>query len=220
MKRRKYQNLTELWAEIGNYTEQGAEYHDKMFHDIPDTECADRVIFILQRCFDKTVLDIGCIGDLHKNIEEVAKEVWGIDKDDSDIKNYWKIDIEKDPTFPVLIREVHNKVEKAFDVIICGEILEHLSNPGFFLEHLKHFECPIIITVPNAFAIGSEGWLRKGKECVNDEHVAWYSYYTLKNLVERYGYKVEEFYWAGQPHYFSEGIIMVIKYGDNNGKNK
>ena len=207
MRKRNYQHLTDLWDEITQYGNWDGEYHDKMFHDIPNTECADRAVFILQKCLDKTVLDIGCIGELHKKIEEVAKEVWGIDKEDSDLKNYWKVDIEKDGNFLKIV------ADKEFDIIICGEILEHLSNPGFFLEKLKNCNCPIVITVPNAFSNGSGGWLTKGKECVNAEHVAWYSYYTLKNLVERYGYKVEEFYWAGEPHYFSEGIIMVIKQG-------
>ena len=205
MRRREYQHLTELWDEINQYTEQGAEYHDKMVHDIPDTECVDRVIFILHKCLDKVVLDIGCLGPLHKQIEEVAKEVWGIDKGDSDLKNYWKIDIENHPNLSTFM-------EKDWDIIICGEILEHLSNPGLFLDKLRNCHCPIIITVPNAFG-KQDGWLKKGKEMVNEEHVAWYSYYTLRNLVERHGYIVEEFYWAGEPHCFSEGIIMVIKQG-------
>jgi hypothetical protein len=205
MRTRKYQQLTDLWEEVTAYGEMTGEYHDKMIHDIPDAKCVDRVIFILHKCMDKTVLDIGCLGPLHKKIEEVAKEVWGIDREDSNLKNYWKMDIESNGKFLEIISE------KEFDLIVCGEVLEHLSNPGLFLERLKGCNCPIILTVPNGFSSGGDGWLIKGKECVNDDHVAWYSYNTLKNLVERYKYQIEEFYWAGEPHYFSEGIIFVIR---------
>lgn len=206
--------LTQLREEVNSYSPNtDGEYHDKMMHTIPDTECADRVQFILSKCMDKVVLDIGCLGPLHSDIEKVAKEVWGIDRVDSTQKNYWKVDVEKNQNFLSLT------TEKGFDLIICGEILEHLSNPGLFLENLKKFDGPIIITVPNAFANAHPLWLRKGIENVNSEHVAFYSYTTFKTLISRYNYKIEEFYWAGEPHFFSEGLIFVIKQMKQGGTN-
>jgi hypothetical protein len=53
--------------------------------------------------------------------------------------------------------------------------------------------------------------MEAGTENVNVDHVAWYSWRTLKTLLDRYGYPIREFYWyKGRPR-FAEGIIVVTE---------
>ena len=43
-----------------------------------------------------------------------------------------------------------------FDVIVIGDLIEHLSNPGLMLYRIKKFcdeRTKIIITTPNAFGL-------------------------------------------------------------------
>jgi hypothetical protein len=90
-------------------------------------------------------------------------------------------------------------------------VLEHLTNPGYFLQQLRVLGAPIIITVPNAFSEAGRHWAAQARECVNVDHVAWYSWRTLKTLVERCGYEVREWYWYnGQPR-FAEGLVFVVE---------
>jgi len=217
------QTLAQLRAEIDEVEQypSGYSYYLKQVHIVPDAEVVHRENFILGKCIDKVVLDIGCHGStLHQDIKKVAKETFGIDKQGEDHEGFWRIDIELDPAFPILIREVSTKMTSFPDIVICGEILEHLSNPGFFLDHLKIFDCEILFSVPNAFAKYEEYFVKQNRENVNIEHVAWYSYRTFRTLIERHGYKVKEFYWSdtrdADPG-FSEGLIFIIQSGGKNG---
>jgi hypothetical protein len=72
--------------------------------------------------------------------------------------------------------------------------------------------CPILITVPNAHCVIGRQHILRGVESVNIDHVAYYSWRTLKTLVERYDYVVKEFYWylPGQPR-TAEGLIFVVE---------
>lgn len=72
--------------------------------------------------------------------------------------------------------------------------------------------CELIITVPNAMSSHLMPMaVRTGFECVNRDHVAWYSYRTLRTLIERCGFELMEFYWYGGQPITAEGIIFVVK---------
>jgi len=176
-----------------------------MVHEIPDTEVIERQTFILKKCLDKTVLDIGCFGHLHREIKKVAKVAYGIDhKMIPDDPTFFQLELTRSP-LPEL---------KDVEVVICGEVVEHLSNPGLFLEELRaKYHCETIFSVPNAFGSFHVSWIRQGKENVNEDHVAYYTYKTFTTLLKRYGYKVSEFYWYDNPDQvqrqgFNEGMVF------------
>lgn len=79
------------------------------------------------------------------------------------------------------------------DTVVCGELIEHVANPGLMLEciheHLKP-QGKLIITTPNPWLFGRLKRLLMGTHSINDEHVAWYGPTVLKQLLERHGYTV------------------------------
>lgn len=80
------------------------------------------------------------------------------------------------------------------EVVLAGEVVEHLSNPGNFLEGLRAGiprGCRLVVTVPSAFAYFGILQMLLGREKVHADHVSYYSYGTLKTLLERNGYQVE-----------------------------
>ena len=89
-------------------------------------------------------------------------------------------------------------------------MIEHLNNPGLFLNGIKRFMTPdtqLVITTINAysgmrfFVYGLRG--RGGElEPVHPDHVAYYSYSTLKLLLERHHYDIADFmfYDIGNEH--------------------
>lgn len=177
-------------------------------------ELVQRVEFIKRACAGKKVLHLGCTNYpytkesldnemlLHFELERAARALYGFDFDErglqilknSGAKNLYRADLEK-------LEEV--ALDETFDVIIAGEMIEHLSNPGLFLRGVRRFmnsETNLIITTINAY-----GALRfliyglRGKgganEPVHPDHVAYYSYRTLSLILERENLEVKKFYF-------------------------
>lgn len=184
-------------------------------------ELVQRVEFIKKICVGKKVLHLGCTNYpytkesldnemlLHFEIGAVADEIYGFDFDQkgidilekSGVKNLFRADLEK-------LEEVG--LEKKFDVIIAGEMIEHLSNPGLFLKGIKRFmdeKTKLVITTINAYSAmrfmiyGLRG--RGGAlEPVHPDHVAYYSFKTLSMAIERENLQIKEFlfYDLGTEH--------------------
>jgi hypothetical protein len=191
------------------------EYAAKMLHAVPKSTSVDRAKFIVERVTGKRVLEFGASGPMHEAIVKAAARVLGVDREDSDGVVGFDLDavLLGEPGFTQFQRALPEP-EFIPDVILCGEVIEHLANPGWFLKRLKaQFPgVPVLITVPNAFCImGFKRHLEQGVENVNIDHVAWYSHRTMKTLLARYGYGIEEFFWYGGDPYTAEGLIMVAR---------
>ena len=89
-------------------------------------------------------------------------------------------------------------------------MIEHLNNPGLFLEGIKRFmndKTLLVITTINAYC-GMRFWIyglrgKKGSvEPVHPDHVAYYSYSTLGLLLARHDLQTEKFmfYDLGKEH--------------------
>ena len=180
-----------------------------------------RVDFIKEVCRGKKVLHLGCTNWpytkeaidnemlLHFELEKTAAALYGFDYDQAGLdmiekagaKNLYRADLEKLEEVPL---------EETFDVIIAGEMIEHLSNPGLFLQGIRRFmnaETKLVITTINAycaFRFLVYGLRGKGgaNEPVHPDHVAYYSFKTLKLVLERENLQVREFYFydIGREH--------------------
>jgi len=193
-----------LAAELLN-TRWTPEYRERMIHEIPEASIVDRETFIVDSCKGEGVLNLGSNGtdgesQLHQQIKAVAESIYGVDKSKSD----FDCDLDENPESMLMSF-------MAPTLIVAGEILEHLGNPGNLLKTLRRFNCPVIITVPNAFSSSSMKLMHEGIENVNIDHVAWYSWRTLKTLVERYGFSVKRFHWYKGRARIAEGLIMVVE---------
>ncbi len=144
--------------------------------------------------FTKTSLEGGRL--LHCRIKEVAASVYGLDVDRAAVDIYRQttgdtrnaiLDIEAAPDIPGDLRNT-------FDLLLVGEILEHLKNPGHGLARL-HTICAanpaskLVVTVPNAFAVLFFGAAVHGHEIVHPDHYYWFSPVTLKKLLVTYGFR-------------------------------
>lgn len=177
---------------------------EKMTHPIPPARLVEREIYLLVQAKDRVVLDIGATGPMHDAILEVAKKCYGIDIIEKSEDNYFRVDLDTADALPDL---------PGLEVVIAGEVLEHLSNAGHFLDLLKPYHCPIVLTTPNAFAEVGAIHVRKGIEHVNKEHVSYYSFQTLSVLVKRHGYKILDWCWYnGKPDrpQLAEGLVCLI----------
>ena len=221
-------SLRESLADPG-HPQRSPEYVARMIHEVPDAVVVDRVKFVLGRAEGKVVLDVGASGALHEALCKAAKRVIGIDR--PTLMNEHQrmyvghsalvsFDEARNPgplqeMFFIDLDDVNGFVPLCpAELIVCGEVIEHLGNPLHFLTRLRRTypSTPVIVTVPNAFAdIGRRHLERNEWENVNIDHVAWYSWRTLKTLVERAGYAVKEVYWYNGRPLFAEGLIFVME---------
>jgi hypothetical protein len=198
-----YATIDDLRSQLGApESKVSPEYAAKMLHAVPDADVVDRARFILERCTGQVVLDVGASGPMHDAIGKVAHAVYGIDREDGP----GVVGINLDDVTTEL--PVYGDVTR----IVCGEVLEHLANPGYFLQRLRAaYRCETIITVPNAFSEAARKSVLRGVEQINRDHVSWLSWKTLTVLLGRYGYSVKEFYWYGGQPYTAEGLVIVTE---------
>jgi 2-polyprenyl-3-methyl-5-hydroxy-6-metoxy-1,4-benzoquinol methylase len=194
------------------------EYVARMLHEVPEAVVVDRAKFIVGRAEGKTVLDIGASGPIHEAVCQVAQKVYAIDRPP---ENWASAAVPFDQDVKVVRYGIdldfygnHLPELEGVELVLLGEVLEHLSNPGWLLDRVRlaHPGVPVIVSVPNAFTEAGRRHLERDEmENVNLDHVAWYSWRTLKTLVERAGYEVAEFYWYGGKPMFAEGLIFVLR---------
>ena len=207
----QFQSLAALQDDLAELQMLGVDdvYRRKQVHKIPDAMLVDRGTVILEAARGKRVLHLGCgwpVSPLHQAIAGVAAHLIGIDiqaPPGTDC-NVWQMDLDMRPD-GLPLRE--------YDLIVAGEILEHLGNPGNLLLALKKLfpTTMLIITVPNAFSEIAMQWVRRGYENVNAEHRFWFSYHTLKVLIESAGYTVANWGWYNGQPYTAEGLVFICK---------
>lgn len=143
-----------------------------------------------------TVLDVGFWGQgvkktdpnwVHALLKKYAGTVWGLDID---------FDATIEPKEHYVRASAESFViDKKFDVIFAGDLIEHLSNPGLFLcasaEHIQPHG-RLIITTPNCFNLFNIAEkFSKGEPTVNYDHTCYFNSKTLKQLLGKNGWEVE-----------------------------
>jgi 2-polyprenyl-3-methyl-5-hydroxy-6-metoxy-1,4-benzoquinol methylase len=159
----------------------------------------------------KTVLDVGCVEHDLKNIHKqriwvhdylrsVAKEVIGIDYLPKAVKELNR------HGYKIYCQNAENiKLNKKFDVVFAGEIIEHVNNQGLFLDSLKRVvkeNGVIIITTPNVFSLQRiipVLYKLTNNPNVNPEHVLFHTPATLSSLLTRNNLNIENISYAHYP---------------------
>lgn len=90
-----------------------------------------------------------------------------------------------------------------FDLIIAGDVIEHLPNPGQFLDGCRDALTPdgsILITTANAFGVSRFAKALLSHEAVHPEHTAYYSHRTLARLCDMSGLRASRLgYYRCEP---------------------
>jgi 2-polyprenyl-3-methyl-5-hydroxy-6-metoxy-1,4-benzoquinol methylase len=154
------------------------------------------------------VLDIGFVGQgtradrrdwPHRLIQERAKEVYGIDLEIPD-------NLKGNPRYKEASAEGFS-FDTKFSLIFAGDLIEHLSNPGLFLDRCRMHLAPggrLVLTTPNAFNLFNLAEkLSKYEPTVNSDHTCYFNTKVLRTLLQKNNYKVLEMsylYTLGKLH--------------------
>lgn len=194
--------------------------------------------YILESCKDKHILHFGFADApfterrltsneiLHMRLRQVTNSVFGADIDKKAIEQYRKATKDKNNAHIDITKNIDPQLfnGQTFDVVLLGEIVEHLDNPVQALQNLKQIASKVcnkgsylLITVPNAFNFDGQVAAYHGYEIVHPDHLYYFSPVTLDMLLKRAGFTENEIFLYRSPSdnlsrgISSAGIIAKTK---------
>ena len=161
--------------------------------------------FLARLVEGKTVLDVGCAAHsaltetagswLHKHLARSARSILGLDILESEVGELRRrgYDVVSGDATTICL-------DRRFDFVVAGEIIEHVDAPGAFVANMaRHLnqDGRLVLTTPNAFFAHHflESIFTSPDKRWNPEHVGWYCPFTLGNLLRRNGLEVEACYY-------------------------
>jgi 2-polyprenyl-3-methyl-5-hydroxy-6-metoxy-1,4-benzoquinol methylase len=206
----KFMTLQEVqdksWSEISkdpNAPEVLKHRRDQLIRSGATTVAQDRVSYLSSLARGKKVLDVGVVEHtreavlspnwLHRNLVKESKSCLGVDILQEEVDylvslgfNIVCADIVKQPLLD------------KFDLIVCGEVLEHISNVGDFMSSLSlmlESDGRLVVTVPNPWYINVilKNMFGKSPFVDNADHVSWFDPCTFTEMGKRNGLILDKF---------------------------
>jgi SAM-dependent methyltransferase len=180
-----------------------------MMHRLPPAPLVPRVSWLASRAAGQRVVHVGFVDTgceemqgragtwLHGHLATTAKSLIGLDVDAVGVEaarsrgyEAYEIDCRR----PDDIRAL--ELAPA-DVVLAGEVIEHLDDPGAFLDGLHELCAPggsLILTTPNPVGLLNTFALLAGYEINHPDHVTMFTWRTLTNLMRRHRWETVETY--------------------------
>jgi len=167
------------------------------------TTTLDRIAFITEAVRGKRTLDIGCVENdadhytreewLHNHVLKSASACLGIDILEAEVESL------KQKGYNVRFHDITKApLEETFEVIVSGEIVEHIGNIDGLLSNCRRSLEPggkLILSTPYPWFIGVSF-----RHTVSSmyfpgslEHVTWYDPANFAELATRHGYVFESY---------------------------
>lgn len=176
---------------------------------IRNTRVVDRDAELLRLCANKKILHMGCAdmpytmerGErlLHGQLDKITGEgqLWGLDMSAEGVRHLEELGFRD-----IICANVEDMSDQLrdmeFDILLAAEILEHVANPGLFLENLvaaMSDTTELIMTTPNAMSLRGFIYSMLRQEKVHPDHNYYFSYRTLQQLLEKFGLKCVDVYY-------------------------
>ena len=142
---------------------------------------------------NKRILDVGCGGaEFSKRLSNNGNQVIGIESSE---ENY-KIAKEKIKAYYGDFSKI--EIRGSFDIVLFGDVLEHMSNPEKAIRKAKLLADEIIICIPN-FDFWGVIFLRlfgikKMKSGILDEdHVYFFNKSKIEKMIRENGFEIIDF---------------------------
>jgi SAM-dependent methyltransferase len=165
---------------------------------------SDRLFYIKQLAKGKEVLDVGIVDHmfdqhhsqdwLHGGLKSVANKILGVDILPNEVEKL------KSEGYNVMLHDITaSPLNQKFDLIVVGEVIEHLGNPGSLFTSAQKMLKPggrLILTTPNPYYIARvRDNLRFGFGWDSVDHVSLLFPFGIAEFCERAGLKLDR--WHG-----------------------
>jgi SAM-dependent methyltransferase len=173
---------------------------------LPRRGPCDRVDLLLDFCRGRRVVHVGFVDErrmetklatgkwLHARLAEVAASIVGLDLAKEGVERAREQGFEAHAVDAQSPEAVAGLGLEPAEVVVAGEIIEHLDAPGPFLRAMRvllNADGLLVVTTPNAYRLLNFLAPASGSELVHPDHTAWHSPHTLRNLLVRSGWEVE-----------------------------
>jgi SAM-dependent methyltransferase len=180
-----------------------------MMRRLPPAPLVARIPWLAARARGNRVVHVGFVDTgfqemqaeadawLHGHLADAAKSLVGLDVDAAGVqaaRSHGYEAYEVDCRRPDEVRALGLAPA---DVVLAGEVIEHLDEPGSFLDGLHALCAPdgiLILTTPNPFGLLNTFSLLAGYEVNHPDHVTMFTWQTLTNLMRRHGWETIETY--------------------------
>jgi 2-polyprenyl-3-methyl-5-hydroxy-6-metoxy-1,4-benzoquinol methylase len=201
-------------------------------HRTPHARLVDRVDALRDLVRDRRIIDIGFADEgmmvakrahrawLHEILAEAARECVGIDADADAVMRAQELG------FTAHVANVEDEAAlralglEPADVVVAGELIEHLDRPGAFVDAVGTLLAPggaLILTTPNAHSLTNVLGALAGRELVNPDHVGWYSWRTLMTLLARHGWRLDQLSYYPFPRVQSGSVAPRLLFNAYQG---
>lgn len=166
-----------------------------------DGSLRDRFDVVKPLIRGEAILDVGCASRygmsdwLHGLMVNEFPEVVGIDINSEAVRSLQAAGFDAE-----LADAQDFDLDRQFDTIFAGEIIEHLDNVHGFLTSVRRHLKPggrLVLTTPNVFYIGGFVYRWKGHGQVHPEHTCWFCEDTLRRVLHVNGYSAVEISFSG-----------------------
>jgi SAM-dependent methyltransferase len=174
-------------------------------------ESRTRLEILVDLCRGKSVLDIGCVDHplslieapdwLHGQLAAVAQRCVGVDT------NREGIDKMRALGYSAVCSDLDTIVDAvapatAFDVVVAGELIEHVASPQLLLERAKELLAPggrLVVTTPNPYALHRVAAGRRRIVWENCDHVVYCFPAGMVEMAQRSGLELTRFSFIRDP---------------------
>jgi SAM-dependent methyltransferase len=143
-------------------------------------------------------------GWLHGAIRAEARSVLGVDYLEDAVARL------RERGFDVVCANVETMdIGDRFEVIVAGDLIEHLNNSGHFLDRIRVHLADggiALVTTPNPVnPLRFVGVLLRGEAGANPEHTCWFTEQVLRQLVVRHGLEISEVAYVDDSYQYYPG---------------
>ena len=182
-------------------------------HALPRERPVDRLEALVDAARGKRVVHVGFVDELlerkraegvwlHERLAAVASSLVGLDSSQAGVARARELGHEAHAVDAQSADDVRALALEPAEVVIAGEIVEHLDAPGPFLRALRELVAAdglLVVTTPNAYRLLNVLAPLTGSELVHPDHTAWHSPRTLRTLLERGGWTPERIAYYRTP---------------------
>jgi SAM-dependent methyltransferase len=178
-----------------------------MTHRLPKAKLVDRIEYLTEKARGRGVIHVGFVDTgcrtmnqeagawLHGHLARSATTLIGVDIDEAGVKEATAAGYE---AYAVDCRDREALAAIGLEpapLVIAGEVIEHLDDPGSFLSGLHNLVAPggeLVITTPNAYGLFNVFASLARTEINHPDHVVMFTWRTLTNMASRHGWEPVE----------------------------
>jgi len=191
------------WTEVSSDPNSIAaiSLRESTVHSAHKPPVKDKIEYIVELVRGRRVLDVGVVAHfveaerdkswLHHHVASAASYCVGVDILPGPVQQL------RERGYNVIVRDITKEpLDEQFDVIVCGDVIEHLPNPQGLFDAATRMLSPggrLLIATPNPFYLHRAYRFMRGRYRDSVDHVMHFDASNIAEMAERAGMLLDSF---------------------------